>query len=276
MRYPNFYIVGLPKAGTTSLHSSLIQHSQIYGSEKYKDYMFFGEDERIAHLPKMLDNFKDEKYILDTGSTYSYSREALLRIKDKAPNAKILLVVRDPVERTLSDFYFRRKLGRISITEKDVLQSEDRKKALGVIFKLSCFGEQLQCMYKIFKAENIKVILFEEITSNNSSVLSDIFDFLHLENQMIRIPHKNITGRSLIPSVTRLIRGRSKFKRVIKRIWPEKLSFFTNYLIKLNTMKKPGERELDIMKDEMTEWFVDDMNLAKEIAGIDFPARYKH
>lgn len=223
MQYPNLFIVGLPKAGTTSLHDMLVQHNDIHGNSDFKDYLFYNEEQKIEELSKLAEGYQNEKYLLDTGATYAFFPTTIARIKETSPGSKLILLVRNPVERTLSDFYFRRKYGRIKLTEEDVLESEDKPKTLGAIFELSMFGKQLSNLYQFFSKEQVLVLLFEDLITAKDQSLHTVFKFLDIAPSTISLSHKNKTGASRIPLLTRLVRGRSTIKKVLAPLLPKRL-----------------------------------------------------
>ena len=275
MKYPNLFIVGLPKAGTTSLHNMLIQHSAIHGNSDYKDYMFFNKEERIKDLVHLSKGYQGEKYILDGGATYAFHQHALARIRAVVPDAKLIFIVRNPVSRTLSDFYFRRKYGRIELTEEEVLHSIDKVKALGMIHRLSLFGQQFERIYHHFSKEQVKIILFEKLLGNKEEVIQDLFEFLNISNESITLSHKNKTGNSRIPAVTRLIRGRSNLKSIVSKLIPKYIrQRLARAIVDVNTTNQKKERKLEGLRLEMLDWYTEDLKLASTLTGIDFISLY--
>ena len=109
--WPNFFIGGAGKSGTTTLYEYLSRMPDIYMSGKEPD--FFSRNfeklssERYDQVEKdYLKNFeivKNEK-IIGEASGYIQSHVAAKNIREKSPNAKILFTLRDPVERAFSHY----------------------------------------------------------------------------------------------------------------------------------------------------------------------------
>jgi len=153
-KLPNFFIVGAAKAGTTSLYNYLKQHPDIYMSPikepNYfakdidinlfrKDYKktalidtqkYFSkpklEELHLAFITELEDYIKlfqkvsNEKVIGETSVSYLYSKVAAKEIKKLVPDAKIVIILRDPIERAYSHYLMNLKEGLI--TERNFIK----------------------------------------------------------------------------------------------------------------------------------------------------------
>lgn len=111
---PNLFIIGAPKCGTTALANYLAQHSQIYISKckepRYFDactFFDFKEDYSIKSLDeylKFFDNIeaKNKKYKIDASVFNMYNEKSIKDILELSPNSKFILLIRDPVEASIS------------------------------------------------------------------------------------------------------------------------------------------------------------------------------
>ena len=116
--WPNFFIVGAAKAGTTSLHRYLEQHPQVFMSSVKEPRFFeagwekigkarFLIPARIAGEREYLQLFKEageSKAIGEASPSYLYDEEAPYLIKEKIPKAKIIISLRDPIDRAYSQY----------------------------------------------------------------------------------------------------------------------------------------------------------------------------
>ena len=105
--WPTFFIVGAPRSGTTSLYNYLKTIPEIFMSPVKEPGYFIPNDFRGFSEKKYLElfkNVKDEIVIGEASAGYLASQEAAFRIKKEIPNAKIIITLRDPVERTFSDY----------------------------------------------------------------------------------------------------------------------------------------------------------------------------
>jgi hypothetical protein len=114
LKYPNFFIVGAPKCGTTSLHYWLSQHPEIFMSEPKEPGYFctdlheeadnFNNDKK-EHFKyrnkddylKIFENHKNKKIIGESSVRYFHSNQAPINIKNRTIKPKIIISIRNPV-----------------------------------------------------------------------------------------------------------------------------------------------------------------------------------
>jgi len=221
-KMPTFLIVGAVKAGTTSLHEYLQMHPEIFMSPVKEANYFSDADMLFEHfnvdyrqdininLDKYLDGpmekkvhiahvrtseqyhklFRDAhhaKAIGEVSNSYLYLPSTPSRIKSELPDVKIVMILRNPVERLYSQYLMNLKLGKI--VERDLLKEieEDKKKQIkgwGVshlYLEVGNYYEQVKRYYDNFPAENIKVILFDDFKKDATGVMKDLFAFLRVD-----------------------------------------------------------------------------------------------
>jgi len=107
MKHPNLIIPGFPKSGTTSLHNILCQHKDITGIPRKGGSSFIKEphtytfDRRYAKRSPVACS---EKYLIDASTTYLISKTAIDRILLDTPDAKFIVIMRDPIDRVKSHY----------------------------------------------------------------------------------------------------------------------------------------------------------------------------
>jgi hypothetical protein len=212
MTVPNFFIVGAPKCGTTSLYEYLRTHPNIF-LPKHKEPNFFAEDfpnmgGRIDDWDTYLNIFKRYKpehiAVGDSSILYLCSDVALERIYEYNPNAKIVVMVRNPVDMFLSEH--SQLLYSYYESEKDGEKAWhlQKKRANGFNVPKTCrepkilqynkvcsLGTQLERLMQIFPRDQIKVILFDDFINSTNTVYRDTLSFLGLKSD----------GRVLFPKI---------------------------------------------------------------------------
>lgn len=197
-RRPNFFIVGAPKCGTTALATYLREHPQIFMPQQ-KEPHYFAED-----YPIFREVWTEQQYLrlfrsadsshLAVGEAsvwYLYSEHALPRIKTFAPDARIVVQVRNPVDLVYS--YHSQALRALNEDVSDFwtawqLQPERRA---GRFIPPTCrmphllqydahgqLGTQLHRLLSIFPAEQVHVALFDDLVADSRSVYRNALDFL--------------------------------------------------------------------------------------------------
>lgn len=221
-KLPTFLIVGAVKAGTTSLHEYLQQHPQVFMSPVKEtnhfsdaDMLFdhFNLDYRqdisvnldkylvgrmdkkvhIAHVrtweqyQKLFRDVQDEKAIGEVSNSYLFLPSTAAAIKKVLPEVKIVMVLRNPVERLYSQFLMNLRLGKIA--ERDLLKEieiDQQKPVKGwgvshLYLETGLYAEQVKRYMQQFPAEQIKIILFDDFKRNAAGVMKDLFRFLDVD-----------------------------------------------------------------------------------------------
>jgi len=186
--WPNFFIVGAPKAGTTSLYAYLKNVPGIYMSSLKEPNYFsvsthFKRDKKpIRDKKKYLSLFekvKDEKIIGEASPSYLSDPEAPKLIHQIVPDARILISLRDPVERAYSAYLMnvrRRTKKSFSQQMENTLSNEilpsEKLLTRGLYFN------PVQRYLDIFGQKQVKIIIFEEFIKNPKTLIEEILEFL--------------------------------------------------------------------------------------------------
>ena len=118
---PNFFLVGAPRCGTTSMYAYLRSHPQIFMPETAKEPHYFAPEEslwygkRIDDLETYLALFtgaRDAVRIGEASTHYLASPSAANSIYAFNPQARILIMLRSPVDLLYSLYYHRRQTGK--------------------------------------------------------------------------------------------------------------------------------------------------------------------
>jgi len=120
-KWPNFLIVGAPRAGTTSLHNFLKRTEGVFMSPRKEPHYFSSIESSYLYPPPIRDKkqylalfnkIKGEKAVGEASTSYLWDPNAPKLIHEVIPNAKIIVSLRDPVERAYSHYLLRLSYGR--------------------------------------------------------------------------------------------------------------------------------------------------------------------
>jgi len=194
MTLPNFLIIGAQKAGTTALYKYLNQHPEIYMSpDKEPKYFAFKGDKNIIFPYRTLDQYEalfrkvtDEKAIGEASTIYLESNIAAERIAQTIPLAKMIAILRNPLERAYSAYIFRTREGRetrndfskVLQDEIDIIRNNQHKT---LYLTRGFYAQQIERFYAQFPTEQIKLFLFEDFVNDISGVLVEIYRFLGVD-----------------------------------------------------------------------------------------------
>lgn len=181
-KLPSFIIIGTPKSGTTYLHDLLSQHPQLVPS-RIKEPHYFDQHYRKGetYYKAMFPKTSDQRMAYEASVNYFYSAHAAKRIKHDLPNCKIILLLRDPVERTFSHFHMNKKdLKTKSFSE--LIEAENfENKRYGFVEK-SKYSLYLPIWNELFSAEEFLILKSIDLFNEPEPLLRRITQFLVIEN----------------------------------------------------------------------------------------------
>jgi hypothetical protein len=200
-RFPDFFLVGAPKCGTTALYRWLRAHPDVYMPELKEPHFFgsdlewrnrapFGEEDYLA----LFRDVRDEHRVGEASTFYLYSRRAAAEIHARQPEARILVMLREPVE-TMYALHAERVFGgNEDIADfREALAAEPERKAGGRIPPLVrlvqglfyrdvvAFAEQVERYFDTFGRARVHVILFEDFTRDPEGSYAEVCRFLDVD-----------------------------------------------------------------------------------------------
>lgn len=185
MTLPNFMIVGVERCGTTSLYNWLREHPEICMSEIKEACFYAAVDERSVAAAKsrreyesMWRSCEGRKAIGEACPSYLHSREAADRIRADIPDVKLIAILRDPAERAYSHWLLQVQRGGEWRPVEKVLQPGE------TCYEHSFYAAALRRFMRTFPPANLKVVLFDDLTSRPDEVMHDIFQFLAVDPEV--------------------------------------------------------------------------------------------
>jgi hypothetical protein len=195
---PSFFIVGAPKCGTTALSEYLRLHPGVFLSTP-KEPNFFASDLpgllRIDTLERYLDIFahapSSARIAGEASAIYLYSAAALPAIRNFDPDARILAMLRNPIELAHalhSQLLYNRTEDESDFEAAWSLQAERaggrripplcREPALLQYRKVALLGEQVERLVRIFPSNQIKLVFHEDLLRSPRQVYLEVLDFI--------------------------------------------------------------------------------------------------
>ena len=192
--WPNFFIVGAPRSGTTSLYEYLKEVPEVFMSP-VKEPNFFNlsvENDLFLSKPirekkKYLDlfkNVKDEKAIGEASPTYLWDPKTPKLIHEIIPDAKIIISLRDPITRAFSEYLFLLGLGseKGSFLETIRRSIQDEDYSSNRIIQNGLYFEQVKRYLDIFGPNQIKILIFEELVQDTWISVKQVLQFLDINH----------------------------------------------------------------------------------------------
>lgn len=228
-------IAGAQKAGTSSLARYVGQHPQIC-THLHREMTFFVNDKEF------LAGYEDEYQVyfshciehsgilLAKSAGLMYMESAITRLYDHNPKVKVVMVLRHPVERAYSAYWFARRRGWETLdTFEEALSAEGvRTQADWVHERATAYRDRgsyirfLPRVYQTFGSENVRTFLLEDLRNNSAGVCAEIFSWLQVTNTFCpdtsRQHNRRAAARS--ESLARMLGTSSAYKRIAKRLLP--------------------------------------------------------
>ncbi len=202
-RFPDFIIAGAMKCGTTSLHFVLDAHPQVFIPKP--EIFFFDLDDWIEHpdfcyyqngrwvqrvydpqSPELLDWYarffadaRPDQLVGEDSTTYLPSPAAPKRIAEFLPQAKVILLLRDPASRAYSHYWHLVRTGRCGVSFERALQQSPH----GMLNR-GCYKPQLEHMKRWIPEDRLLVLSFEDYTANMQPVINRVTTFLGLSEKI--------------------------------------------------------------------------------------------
>jgi len=277
MKTPNLFIVGQPKSGTTALHSFLEQHPDIFmsnpkepayfskdfhkESDRFHDKkLYFSFRDKNSYL-KLFSSVKKEKVVGESSTNYLYSKVAAKEIHSFNPNAKIIMMLREPVALMYSLYnqYLNETQENVGSFQEALSLEDSRKKGENIPSRIRSpsylfyservkYLEQIRRYFDLFDKDKIKILIFEEFKLNNEETYKDVLKFLGVkdfEPEFKEVHFSKKPRSSFFNNVLRNPFLTKPFKVVLPMNFYVKIrDFFHNILMK-KELNIPIDKELE-------------------------------
>lgn len=238
---PDFFIVGAPKCGTTALHAYLSEHPQVF-MPRAKEPHFFATDLHYYSWYRDAEAYRNlfaparsEHLAVGEASVwYLYSECAAARIRDFNPQARLIVMLRAPIQMFRSLHLQMLDIGwedqvdpeqawhaqedRAAERSLPVLCDDAKFLQYGAICSL---GEQVERLFSVFPNDQVRVILFDDFSRDTRRVYQETLVFLGLTDDMREdFPLFNVAHGPRWPRVMRLHRrlNRALFRSPAHRL----------------------------------------------------------
>lgn len=219
MPLPNFFIIGTARSGTTSVYNWLRDHPDVFMPDQKETHFFAGLKPTFADP---FDNEFNEMIVTDAAQYealfrpgahhrlrgeaspyYLYFGDASApAIHDAVPEGKLIVLLREPVDRAFSNFRLLMRDAKETATFEGALALEDQRIASGwsptyALRSVGCYATQLQSYFDCFPKRQIGVWLYEDLAERPRDVFQQICEFLDIDSTFM--PSLAIHNRGWIP-----------------------------------------------------------------------------
>lgn len=232
------FIVGAPKSGTTSLYHYLKEHPEICMSkEKELDYFShncvdemknYYKSNPITNYDDYLSQFESvsgEKVFGEGSVSYLFYPNVANEIREYNSEAKIIIMLRNPIDRAYSHYLMDYKLGLVSDSLEEVINQKEGKWSkvhYQQFIELGLYYQQVKRYIDVFGCENVHVIEYESFKNNTAGEVRKVFDFVNVDDT--HLPNVVVHNRFMMPKRlwVKKLYSLVWFRKILSRIFPEK------------------------------------------------------
>jgi hypothetical protein len=284
---PYAVCVGAAKAGTTTLYALMSRHPEVAASiVKETDFYY---DDRLYGMG--FDRYCTQYFLPDPNTrllfeadpVYMYGRGCIERLRDCAPDARVIVMLRNPVDRAFSQYQYRMAYRRYDESFEDMCSREDSRIAQGDAQRMeygcldrSRYPAQISEIFRHFPRQQVYFIVFEEFVRDQRTVFARLQRWLGLSEIDVGEAKENSGGEARSVALARLL-YHSRYRWV--RGLVGRLFVFATFrrrvyelLGRLNLRERNGEAKLRIdpaLRRRLLEEFEEDIAAVERLTGLD-------
>jgi Sulfotransferase domain len=226
----DFIVAGAQKSGTTAIHYFFKKHPQIALPDR-QEMHFFDDEEIFSRQPVDYEllhrHFRKRPVRLlsvrlglagEVTPSYLYWHPAMERIRNYNPQIKLIILLRNPIDRAFAHWNMQRFKDREPLDFLDALKEEPRRIAQPLTIESRRFAYvdrgfysgQLERVFKFFPREQVKVVKFENFRDRKEETLDEIFEFLGVKPlRRVRDKDRNVVPyeRAMMPDERKYLAG---------------------------------------------------------------------
>jgi len=286
---PNFFILGAPKSGTTSLYAYLSDHPEIVMSNPKEPHYFSTDIENggIKSLDEYLACFDSPrgsaKAIGDASTLYLYSKVAVPEILKFNKNARFIVMLRDPSEIAFSFHQVALRVFGETETEFHHAWDLQEERAKGINLPDGCpdpqlfaYGEiaklglQVERLLSLVDPDAVHFVFFQDFKERTKQEFLNVLRFLGLDSSFnTKYNVHNPTRRIKYPQITKLVNRAIEIKR---KVGIETEFGFANKIHQANIEEKPLEQLNQDVHKKMKNFYEKDLKLLSSLVKKDLSA----
>ncbi len=281
---PNLFIIGAPKCGTTALSIYLSDHPNIFMSNPKEPHFFAADMPGFRTVSSMTDYLKifdsaddKQKIIAEASVLYLYSNEAIKNIFDFNKDAKIIVMLRNPIEMVYSWHSQLLNTADEEIKSFSAAWDMEKERRKGKNIPSTCksektlyyseiakYGEQIESLFTVFPKEQVQIIIFDDFKKSTRKVYLEVLSFLCLPSDE-RIDFPKINENTVIKNlaINRLLKRQPKkvqyLKNKIKKILKKEDLGIWRLITRLNTVNSKRKALDNKMKSILIKNYKNDI-----------------
>lgn len=284
----DFFIAGAAKSGTTSLYSYLEQFPEVF-LPKIKENLFFARDDLYRVGPNYLDAFYHGAHQNQCiGGAYAhtiYFPHVQERLYQYNPDLKLIAILRDPVDRAYSAYWFAVRNGWETLSFQEALDAEHDRRNGGYIARAELtylahglYLKQIHSLLSLFPRKQLYFLEFENFIKQPQNAMRDVLRFLNVwtEKAIEPLSATNVAGLPRFGWLQRLFLAENAwYQRLARRIVPfsTRLAFqkrVTDRIVKQWNIRRTPYPPLDLpTRKRLKKYFSSDYAEIEALTRLD-------
>ena len=235
---PNFYIAGTPKSGTTSLYHYLNGHPDVFMCP-VKEPNFFAYDEIISQnlyysekgigsqseYEALFNDVAKETAVGEASVAYLFYPKTPGKIKAVCQNARIIIILRNPVDRGFSHYLMDMRLGYVNIPFEDIVYKRADHPLLDLYYQqfieLGLYHDQIKRFLDTFGDSQVRIFLYEDLKEDITQVILSSYEFLDLNCAILPdLEKKHNVYRQPRNRLVQFLYSAKSFRGLVRNIIP--------------------------------------------------------
>jgi hypothetical protein len=279
---PNFIIIGAAKAGTSSVFQYMGQHPEIFTSTPKEPSFFLfdsfvpefkgpGDDAFYRTVVADPDAYaalfakaQNEKALGEASTNYLHDEGAARRIHKRIPDVRLIVVLRNPVERAYSHYWMYRLAGRETESFARALDQEEVRRSNNwgsgwQYGRTGCYAQHIGRFLTLFPRERLLITLYEDFERDPISFMKDLFRFLNVDESFVPSMNVryNVSGLPKSALTRFLLSSRHPIRQTLKNMVPKSARFHLATRLRQKYLSKPEMPE--DCKDRLREMYRTDL-----------------
>jgi len=282
-KWPNFFIVGTSKAGTTSLYEYLKQVPGIFMSPRKEPYFFVNDvlsddsTNPVQNREEYLDlynNVNDEDAIGES-SLYLWYPEAPKLIHEVVPHARIIIILRDPINRAFSHYAMLLRDGIVKISFHEALMAlkskiENKNRDVPHYLKISFYSNDVKRFIDVFGREQVKILFFEKFVQNEKITIAEVLQFLGISYDVNNLKIRKHNPASVPRTAfTKLILNSNLISKISRNLFSDslKIKLIDRLLFKETVPPKLSSEHKKLLR----QFYQEDVEKLQKILSCELP-----
>jgi hypothetical protein len=183
---PTFFVIGAMRSGTTALARYLGAHPEVFvAPEKEVHYFDRHHDRGLDWYRSRFAGANGERAIGEATQTYMYFPEVIPRIAEVVPDARLIAILRNPVDRAYSHYWMNRSFRVETLSFREAIEADPEHPPKGAqVFPYVERGRyvvQLQRASERFPRERLHVLLLEDLIREPEDTFRRLCRFLEID-----------------------------------------------------------------------------------------------